>query len=116
MMKIATLVALLALAYGVDSAAMSYDEFADLQPQEISNEKRKPIYPEGEPGDDIPWDQYLQQLTEHMEEQPEDTEPPSEGDTEPIQSFEEATETEEDSAHVECQPRKCKGAYTSLTS
>ena len=107
MMKIATLVALLALAYGVDSAAMSYDEYVDPQPQqEIANERREPVYPEAEPGEDITLDQYMQQVTEHMEEQAVDAERPSEGGMELIESFEEAA------AHVECEPCKCKGVAT----
>ena len=115
MIKIATLVALLALAYGVDSAAMSYDGFVDHPMQEIANEERESAYPEAEPGDNIPLDQYMQQLTEHMEEHAADAEPPSDGNMElnQMQSFEEAAETA-DSAHVECQPCKCEGVTTIL--
>ena len=104
-MKIATLVALLALAYGVDSAAMSYDGFVDHPMQEIANEERESVYPEAEPGDNIPLDRYMQQLTEHMEEQALDAEPPTEEGGEVMQNFQELETAEmEDSVHTECHP------------
>ena len=100
MMKFATLVALLALAYGADSAAMSYEEFTE---SEVMAEEEPAAYPE-EDGHvmEIPLDQYVQQLKEHMEEQASDAESPTEEDSEMAQNFQELeTANMADSAHME---------------
>ena len=76
MMKLASLLALLALVYGVHSVAISYDELVDAE--EIVGEEPYPqTSPEIEQLDldgpaeniKIPLTQYIQEIEEHLAEQ-----------------------------------------------
>ena len=77
-MKLAALLALLALAYGVDSAATFYDEFGvdaeELAGDEQHTETHPPEmeqYDMEEPSENtpIPMNQYVQEIEEHMREE-----------------------------------------------
>ena len=80
-MKLAALLGLLVLAYEVDSAAMSYNEF--MGAERIPNVESYPqTFPETEDFElegrskniPIPMIQYIQELKEHLWEQPSITE------------------------------------------
>ena len=67
MMKFATILALLTLAFVVNSAAMPYNEF--MAPKVMLNEE--PPYPEVKQGDSTerPMNQFWQKIGKHTEEE-----------------------------------------------